>query len=512
VEAVRLADLLGGMSRLADLGFGLPVGVGLRSCALATRLAQQGELSATDVRAAFYTAMLHHVGCVGYARETALLFGDDLAANTAGGRTDAASMRDVFTTFMPLLTRDRPPLERVRLTYRAVTKGPRWGEQFTATACDVGREAASRLGLPEEVQSSLFHVYDMWAGTRGQQVDGDAIPVGARIARLSGIAVLFESIGGTALAEQAVRRRAGGMLDPDLVDEFLSHGSDWLDDLDQAAVPRVVLDSEPLPHVTTMDVRAVTQVFGDLADLKSPCFIGHSRAVAALAREAADRLGLPEGTRRDVELAGHLLDVGRVGISNLVWDKPGPLSTGDWEQVRLHPYHSERILAGSAELGRLVPLVGRHHERLDGSGYHRGSTADDLPMPARVLAVADVFRSLTERRPHRPPLDPEQATARLLDDVRRQALDAEATQAVLTVAGQQTPPLSRSNPKGLSAREVEVLCLVARGFSNRDIAGQLSISRRTAEHHVQHIYTKIGMSGRAAATLFAVEHRLLDKG
>ena len=507
---MRLADLLVGLSRVADLGFGLPMGAAARSCVLATRLARSCGLPAAEVRAAFYTALLHHVGCAGYARETARLFGDELAANMAAGRTDAASARDVFATFLPTLTQERPALERARLAFIAVTKGGRWGDQFTITACELGRDCARQLQLPQDVQNSLFHVYDRWRGkTRPGELNGEDVPVGARIARLTGIAVLFESIGGSDLAVQAVQRRAGGMLDPGLVARFTGNAARWLTDLPGTGASSAVLGMEPHPHVMVPGLRLAGEVFGDLADLKSPYFLGHSRAVAALAAGAAGQLGLPAGTQADLEVAGLLHDVGRVAVSSAVWEKSGPLSTDQWEQVRLHPYRSERILAGSAGLARLAPLAGRHHERLDGSGYHRGCSQEELAMPARILAAADTYQALTERRPHRAAWEPEQAKQHLLAEAARGALDADAAHAVLAAAGHLVPVTPRPLPMGLSDREVQVLGLVAQGCSNGEIASRLVISRRTAEHHVQHIYTKIGVSSRAAATLFAVEHHLL---
>ena len=161
---VRLADLLAGLSRLADLGFGLPAGEALRSCALATRLAQALDLPDDDVRATFYTALLQHVGCTGYAHETARVFGDELALNVAAGRQDPADPRDLFATFLPLLTRGRPPLERARLVLATVTLGGRFAKAYTTAACEVGREAARRLGLPEAVQRGVYHVYEDWRG------------------------------------------------------------------------------------------------------------------------------------------------------------------------------------------------------------------------------------------------------------------------------------------------------------------------------------------------------------
>jgi DNA-binding CsgD family transcriptional regulator len=208
-------------------------------------------------------------------------------------------------------------------------------------------------------------------------------------------------------------------------------------------------------------------------------------------------------------VAGLLHDVGRVAISDAVWEKPGALTAAEWEQVRLHGYHSERILAGSQRLAPLKVLVGMHHEHLDGSGYHRGSTGGDLPMPARLLAVADAYQAMTQRRPHRPALLPEQVEQSLLASARKGILDADAVTAVLGAAGHDVVPAHRAAPSGLSDREVEVLRLVADGCSNAQIAERLVISRRTAEHHVQHIYTKIGVSSRAAAALFAMEHGLL---
>jgi HD-GYP domain-containing protein (c-di-GMP phosphodiesterase class II) len=510
VAEVRLADLLAGLSRVADLGFGLPMGTALRSCSLATRLARSLNLSATETQAAYYTALLHHVGCVGYAHETAQLFGNELVANVAAGRTDATSLRDLFATFLPLLTQGRPPLERAQLAFTTFTRGGRWSDEFTTTACELGRDTARRLRLPQDVHTSLFHVYDTWRGkNRPGGLAGEDIPVGARIARLTGIAVLFESLGGTELAVQAVRRRGGGMLDPGLVARFADSATEWLTDIAEIDRPSAILAAEPSPAVTVPDARHVAEIFGDLADLKAPYLLGHSRAVATLAAGAAGQLRMPDSISTDLEAASLLHDVGRVAVSNAVWDKPGRLNADEWEQVRLHPYHSERILAGSTALARLAPLVGRHHERLDGSGYHRGCVADELSMPARILAAADAYRTLTEPRPHRSAMEAEHAKQRLLDASGR-TLDADAVDAVLSAAGHTVPVRSLHLSMGLSDREVEVLGLLARGCSNAEIASRLIISPRTAEHHVQHIYAKIGVSSRAAATLFAVEHHLLD--
>jgi len=325
--------------------------------------------------------------------------------------------------------------------------------------------------------------------------------------------VLFDTIGGVDLAVDAVRRRGGGMLDPRMAAHFVDRAEALLGHVNATDPRAAVLDAEPRPVVSVPDPRLVevAAVFADLADLKTPYTHGHSSGVAALARDAGERLRLPRATIADLEVAGLLHDVGRVAISDAVWDKPGNLNAHEWEQVRLHAYHSERILAGSQRLAPLVPLVGMHHDRLDGSGYHRGCTRTDLPMPTRVLAAADAYQAMTQRRPHRPALAPEQVQQRLLADARKGILDADAVSAVLAAAGHDAVVARRETPAGLTDREVEVLGLIADGCSNAQIAQRLVISRRTAEHHVQHIYTKIGVSSRAAAALFAMEHGLLAR-
>ena len=511
---MRLADLLAGLSRLADLGFGLQAGEALRSCALAGRLARSLELPDDEVRAACYTALLHHVGCTGYAHETARLFGDELVLNVAAGRTNSADRRDVFATFLPLLSTGRPPLERARLALAAITRGDGFGKAYTTAACEVGRDAARRLGLPPEVQRSVYHVYEEWRGGGVPAgLAGDDLPVGSRLARLTGIAVLFDTIGGVEAAVDAVRRRGGGMLDPAMAARFVDHAGALLGELNAGDPRALALEAEPRPVVPVPDGRLaeVAAVFADLADLKSPFTHGHSSGVAALARGAGERLRLPPAAVADLEVAGLLHDVGRVAVPDTVWEKPGGLSGHEWEQVRLHAYHSERILAGSERLAALAPVAGMHHERLDGGGYHRGCTGADLPAPARVLAAADAYQAMTQPRPHRPALDPEEAARALRAAGRDRALEPEAIGAVLAAAGHAAVVQRRERPAGLSAREVEVLGLVAEGCSNAQIADRLVISRRTAEHHVQHIYTKIGVSSRAAAALFAMEHHLLGQ-
>ena len=204
-------------------------------------------------------------------------------------------------------------------------------------------------------------------------------------------------------------------------------------------------------------------------------------------------------------------DLGRVAIGARIWQKPGPLNADEWEQVRLHPYHTERVLSRSPFLSALAPVAGAHHERLDGSGYHRGASGAELTLLARVLAAADAYHAMTEPRAHRA-ADPARTSggARSSDEAGAGRLDADAVTAVLEAAGQRAPRLER--PAGLTEREAEVVGMLARGLQTKQVARALGISVKTADRHIQNAYRKIGVSTRAAATLFAMEHGLVAWG
>ncbi|MGD0377339.1 MAG: HD domain-containing phosphohydrolase [Streptosporangiaceae bacterium] len=241
--------------------------------------------------------------------------------------------------------------------------------------------------------------------------------------------------------------------------------------------------------------------FGDAADLKSPWFTGHSGGVARLARAAAGQL---EPTAAGlVYRAGLVHDIGRVAVPTGIWERPGPLRPGDWELVRLHPYHSGRILARSPVLAPLGQIACRHHERTDGGGYPAGMRGSELDAAACLLAAADVFHALGEPRPHRPAVGRAEA-ARVLSGL---PLDRDAVRAVLAVADVPAAALPRL-PAGLTERELDVLRLLAAGRTKREIASDLVISPSTVHTHTIHIYAKCGVSTRAALAMFAMRHGL----
>jgi HD-GYP domain-containing protein (c-di-GMP phosphodiesterase class II) len=503
---VRLAEVLAALSLATDAGNGFPLEKSLRNAVIAVRLGERAGLAGQELADAYYVAMLRSIGCTAYAAETAaLLGGDDVAFHALYERLDvghpAGFVRDVVTGMGAWA----PAPVRARSVVRFLAVGPRKGREATHSACEVSVSLARRLELSPGVSAGLDQVYERWDG-RGLPagLEGEALCAAARVTHVADLAGIAHLEGGVAAARDEVARRRGGHFDPRLADAFADCAADVLAGLDEDDALEAALAAEPAPRASfpRAGLERFVAAFGDFADLKSPWTLGHSRAVAALAGAAG---GAAYGEA--LVLAGHLHDLGRAAVPNGIWDKPRALSAAEWERVRLHPYYTERILARTGAFAGLAALAGAHHERLDGSGYHRGLAAPALTRPMRLLAAADAYAAMTADRPHRPALSAADAARELRAEAAGGRLCAEAVEAVLGAAG-HAPARRRANPCELSDREVEVLGLLARGMTNKQIAERLVVSPRTVQHHVAHIYLKIGRRTRAGAALFAMEHGL----
>lgn len=506
-DDLRLADLLCALSVTLDLAMAQPPEKSIRSCLVATRLARRLNLPATDQRTVYYATLLRHLGCTATTHEEAHRIGPRAAElRPQAERTDMASRRE--SAAMLLQVGRGAGARRLQYVARTLKAGASGEAELLLAICEVGSMLATRLGLGPDIASALYQNLERWDGSGTPKgLAGQEIALATRIAEVATQAVIFDALGGPSAVEAAFRKRRGGWLDPELVGLF---DQELLADLATIDVWQETLDAEPEPHcrIPEQELDELARTFADFVDLKSPYLFGHSTGVAALVDEAAKTLRLGDAERAAVRRAALLHDLGRVAVPTGVWERPGRLRRSDWEQVRLHPYHSQRILARSAALEPIAALAGLHHERLDGTGYPRQSRGAELPMAARLLAAADVYQALTQHRPHRPALSPSAAAEAVLTQVAAGQLDADCVRAVLAAAGQRVPGRRISRPAGLSDREVEVLRLVARGHSNAEIARELVVAPRTAEHHVQHIYGKIGVSTRAAAALYAMQHGL----
>lgn len=509
---LRLAELVTALSLATDLGMGQPMEQALRTCLLSLRLGEALGLGRDQLADVYYVALLRFLGCTADAHETgAAVGGDEIAFRSNAAPVLGGPPLEFVGRAITGLGRGRGALGRARAVGGFLVNAPRI-RAGVAAHCELAEGLARRLGLGPAVRRGLAHAFERWDG-RGLPAGlaGEEIELSSQIVSLARDVELLHRLGQPDEVDTIVQRRRGAAYAPVVVDAFERSRSALAEELGAGSAWERVMAAEPEPRVRVGETRldGVLEVFADFADVKSPFTLGHSRGVAALA--AAAHAGLGGGDGVALGRAALVHDLGRVGVPNGVWDKPGPLSDTEWERVRLHAYYTERILVRSPALAPLAMPAGMHHERLDGSGYYRGLLAAMLPIEARILAAADVFHAMTEPRPYRPARPPAAAAEELEREVQAGRLDSEAASAVLRAAGQRDRAGHRAWPAGLSDREVEVLRLLSRGLSKRQIAEALVIAPATADHHVRHIYGKIGVSTRAGAAVFALEHGILPK-
>jgi HD-GYP domain-containing protein (c-di-GMP phosphodiesterase class II) len=508
---VRLAELVAALSLGIDLGFGQPMEHVLRQCIIALRLAELVDLDEASRSAVYYTALLVNVGCHSDAHEQAKWFGDDIALKSGKYDHELRSLRGAAAG-LRLVGSGNPPLHRFRIGLEFAVSGHREVGGMIAQHAALARGLAAQLELPDAVQQAVGASYEQWDG-RGWpgELAGESVPVASRLAQLAEFTEVAHRVGGVDAATTLATRRAGSQFDPNLAAILCAHAEDVFGDLDTTQTWDAVIAAEPSlgVYLSRDQFDAALLAVADFVDLKSPYTLGHARNVSRLAGDAGEQLGLGEEAVATLRRAGLVHDLGRLGVSNAIWDKPGPLGAGEWERVRMSPYLTERMLHQSASLAPLGAIVVQHRERLDGSGYPRGLTGGAISQPARILGAVDAYQSMCEPRPYRDTLGAEAAAAQLREEVRAGRLDASAVDAVLAVAGHRVAR-RREGPAGLTAREIDVLRLLARGLSNKEIAAQLVISPKTARNHIEHIYAKIGATSRVSASLFAMQHGLLD--
>ncbi len=509
---VRLAELVAALSLGVDLGFGQPMEHVLRQCLIALRLAELVGLDEQERAVVYYTALLVNVGCHSDAYEQAKWFGDDIALKSGKYQYEFPSVRGTAAT-MRLLGSGNPPLHRVRVGLEFALSGRRDMDDMIAQHSALARALAEQLGLAPAVLEALGAAYEQWDG-RGWPVglEGEQVPVAARVAQLAEFVEVAHREGGNRAATELARGRAGKQFDPQLAELMCEEADMILAGLDEVGTWDAVIDAEPALAVMLSAERfdAALLAVANFVDLKSPYTLGHARAVADLSGQAGTALGLPADAVLTLRRAGLVHDLGRLGVSNAIWDKRGPLGAGEWERVRMHPYLTERMLHKSHALAPLGAIAVQHRERLDGSGYPHGLSGAAISRPARIVGAADAYQAMREPRPYRPQRSAADAAAELRAEVKAGRLDAEAVEAVLGAAGHRVSR-RREGPAGLTPREVDVLRLLALGLSNKEIAARLVIAPKTVGSHVEHIYAKIGASSRATASLFAMQHGLLPE-
>jgi len=501
-------EIVAALSLATDLALGQPLESGLAVCRVALALAEEAGLDEAERERVYHVALLRHVGCTAENQSFAEIVGDDVVFRAGAATVETTSPRALGAYMVGHLFRTHG-LVGTAAKLAAMASARDRLQQAVLAVCEVGEMLAAHLGLGPEVQRALLLVNERWDGRSFlKRVRGEEVPIGVRVVQIAECATVYDAIGGPGAAAAVVRERAGGAFDPRLA-ELLARRAETLLAPADGPLWDAVRAGAPGGAVGGEALDGALGAMADFADLKSPFTVGHSRGVAALAEAAAHAAGMTEDDAVLVRRCALVHDVGRVAVPSPIWEKPGPLTPDEWERVRLHPYHGERVLARSPGLARLASIASRHHERCDGSGYHRGVDRGTLGPAARLLAAADACRAMGEPRPHRPALEPDAIAAELRSQARAGRLDGEAVDAVLSAAGQR-PRRRREHVSGLTARELEVLRLIARGRSTKQVAAELVITPKTADSHIQHIYAKIGVSTRAAATVFAMRHGLVE--
>jgi HD-GYP domain-containing protein (c-di-GMP phosphodiesterase class II) len=519
---IRTVDVLGALSAATDLALGMPEGHGARSCYLGMALADRLNLSPEEKVTVYYSELLMDAGCTAWAGYVATaIMGDEIGARRDFYfYRDARNPLDVLGWLQQYMAVGAPAHIRAKGMLDFSAHGREFAREALQNTAEVACRFAERLGMPESVQSTLWSVFEQWDGRGPNRARGDAIPIASRIVAVTSLLEAFYAAGGRAAALGIVQARRGKAFDPLLVEVFLSLARDeaFWEGFEEDRVWETVLSLEPHSPHRVLSVERLTEVataFADFADLKSFYAAGHSRRVGDLAARIAYHM-LGEREVETVRLAGLTHDLGLVAVPSFTLHKSQEeLSAAERERLRLHPYHAECILGRMPAFRSVVPLVGAHHERLDGQGYYRGLSGSQIPPGSRILAVADRYDELTHGLPGHPPLDGGSALERLYVDAgTAYAQDCvRALEEVLRSDGLSTGgarrPRQDQRPSGLTSREVELLRLLAGGLSRREVATNLFLSEHTVRHHLEHIYDKIGVRTRVAATLFAIEHDLL---
>lgn len=516
---IRRAHFLMVLAYATDLATGHSRDFALRSCVLGVRLAEVAGLDAEMRRSVWHQALLRYIGCNADTHLLSAAFGDEIALRRELAGTDMGNKPELREVLLGAIKRNfagLPPAEREVAVEHGIAAAMQVSVPILSGHCEVAQRIAERIGLSDEIRENLGQLYERWdGGGLPSGLSGEAVKLPVRIVTLSQEAIALCEVNGHARMKEMIAKRAGGGYEVQLADIFLAHADRLMEGLDLPVDRATILALEPEPHAT-FDEQGCDEAFlalADMIDMRMPFTFGHSRAVASLTESACRRAGLPASDIRAAKWAAYTHDIGELAVPVSTWMRPGPLTARETDAAHLHPYHGERALAslGDAEGKAVAALVLRHHERLDGTGYHRNAKAPDLSPGARILAAAESFQTAREQRPHRSSMSDQAAAAKLRGEVKDGKLCADAVEAVLTVAGQPARRASSEGTAGLTPREIQVLRLIAAGLTAKEAARLLEIAPKTADNHIQSLYSKIGVKTRAGAALYALERGLVDQ-
>ena len=503
-QPLRTAELAAALCVATDLGMGLPLEQGLQSTLVAMRVADRLKLATATRRQVYYVNLLFYGGCTVDAEEQLHYF-EEGALQYFQPVMFGSPIEGIRPLLQALGAGEGGTVRRAARAARKLPGAFRGQKTHLEASCEVIGLLSDSLGLPPDVTGLFPTLTERWDGMSPlRRARKDEVPTAVHVAHVAHDAVFQALDRAPDEVARVIEKRSGHAFAPTVARAFCEAPEEILASTHADSVWDAVLEVEPPPHLPAPDVDTSLAAFGAFADLVSPYLFGHSSAVADLVARAAKASGYAEEEVTRVRRAGLVHDLGRVMVPYDVWHNDGTLSADLWEQLRLHAYHTERVLDRSPYLRSLARVAGCHHERLDGTGYHRGTPAAGLPPEARLLAAADAYQTKVESRAHRAAFSPEEAARFLRSEANGGRLDPDSVGAVLTAAGHRPGPIKR--PGGLTDRESQTLVLLAQGLATKQIGRRLGVTPKTADQYIQRTYAKIGVSTRAAAAVYAMTH------
>jgi len=444
MHGLRLSELISALSHALDITEGQPPGHCTRCCWIGTQVGQRLGLADEELWGLYYTLLLKDLGCSSNAARICELYLTNDLAFKHDFKTVGDSLPQVLNFVLSHTGLRAPLADRFRAVMNILRNGTQLADELIQTRCQRGAEIARLLRFPESVAQGIYHLDEHFNGKgRPDGLAGQDIPLYSRIALLSQVVDVFHTSGGREAALQELQRRRGQWLDPAVIDAFIAVAdTGFWDQLAHEDIDRAVLALDPASVPVPLDedyLDDIAAAFGQVVDSKSPYTSGHSARVALYVDLMAETMGFNDERRRWLKRGALLHDIGKLGVSNSILDKPGKLDRDEWAVVQGHAMHTETILSRIAAFGELARIAGAHHERLDGTGYPRGLGAQDISLETRIITCADIFDAITAARPYRGAV-PVDETLEIMGASVGTAIDAECF-AALKACIHRLPPM-----------------------------------------------------------------------
>ena len=405
--SLQLSELIGALSYALDLTEGQPAGHCVRACWIAMAIGRRIGLREDELWELYYAVLLKDLGCSSNAARICELYLTDDLSFKRDFKTVGTGLPQVLAFVLSHTGLNAGLAERFRGILTILRDGKRITDELIATRCQRGADIARLLRFSDGVAAGIYSLDEHFdGGGRPDNLAGTAIPVYARIALLAQVIDVFYTADGREAALREARARSGHWFDPVLVTAFEEVGADeafWAV-LGSAGVDEAVRALEPAARAVPLDddyLDDIAAAFGQVVDSKSPYTSGHSARVALYTDLIAEQMGIPDERRRWLRRGALLHDIGKLGVSNSVLDKPGALDRAEWAAVRQHAAYTETILGRISAFRELAQTAGAHHEKLDGTGYPRGLAGADISLGTRIITTADIFDAITAERPYR---------------------------------------------------------------------------------------------------------------